>query len=261
MGRDFDARDRATGARVAIVNETYRRTLLSGRAALGDAIDAEPCGGGCSLVGVVADTVYGSTLRDAPPPMVYVPLAQATGLRPDMPLRLSLHTEANDKSVVHEVAAALNRVDPRLTFTSRPLLDDVEAAVSQERLVARLAGFFGVVALRLSAIGLYGVIAFTVTRRRGEIGIRLALGAQTADVIRLMLTSVGVSVLAGITVGLLVAVWLSRFVAPLLYGLQAHDPATLAAATALLASVAVIAAWRPASRAGRIDPAQVLRDT
>ena len=261
-GRDFDARDSANGARVAIVNETYRRTLLSSRAALGEAINAEPCGqAGCSVVGVVADTVYGSSLRDAPPPMVYVPLAQATGLRPDMPLRLSMHTEADHESVVHAVTAALNRVDPRLTFTSRPLLDDVEAAASQERVVARLAGFFGVAALLLSAIGLYGVIAYTLTRRRGEFAIRLALGAQTGDVIRLMLTYIGVSVLAGTVLGLLIAVWLSRFVAPLLYGLKAHDPATLAVATALLALVALVAGWRPASRAVRIDPARVLRDT
>jgi len=261
-GRDFDARDRANGARVAIVNETYRRTLLSNRPALGDAINAEPCGrAGCTLVGVVADTVYGSSLRDAPPPMVYIPLAQATGFRPDIPLRLSIHTEGGQGSVVHEVAAALNRVDPRLTFTSRPILGDVDAAVSQERLVARLAGFFGATALLLSAIGLYGVTAYTVTRRRGEIGIRIALGAQSGDVIRLMLTYVAVSVLAGTTVGLLVAVWLSRFVVPLLYGLKAHDPATLAAAAAILAAVTVIATWRPAFRAVRIDPAQILRET
>jgi hypothetical protein len=262
IGRDFDARDRAGAARVAIVNETYRRSLLSNRAVLGDAIDTGPCGrDGCTVVGVVADTVYGSSLRDAPPPMVYVPLAQATGLRPDMPLRLSIRAATDLGSVAREVAAALNRVDPRLTFTFRLLVDDVAAAVSQERLVARLAGFFGAVALLLAAIGLYGVIAYTVTRRRGEIGIRLALGAQTADVIRLLLTRIGMSVLAGTVVGLLVAVWLSHFVAPLLYGLKAHDPATLVVAAATLASVAVLAGWRPASRAVRIDPAQVLRET
>jgi predicted permease len=260
-GRDFDARDRADSARVAIVNETFRRSSLSNRVALGDIIDAGPCGrDGCTVIGVVADTVYGTSLRDAPPPMVYVPLAQVTGLRPDMPLRLSIRAAAGRESVGREVAAAINRVDPRLTFSSRLLVDDVEGAVSQERLVARLAGFFGGVALLLSAIGLYGVIAYTVTRRRAEIGIRLALGAQTADVVRLMLTRIGVSVVTGTGVGLLVAVWLSHFVAPLLYGLKARDPLTLLIATATLAAAAVLAGWRPASSAGRIDVAQLLRD-
>jgi predicted lysophospholipase L1 biosynthesis ABC-type transport system permease subunit len=212
------------------------------------------------VIGVVADTVYGTSLRDAPPPMVYVPLTQMTGLRADMPLRLSMRAAAGLENVGREVAAAINRVDPRLAFTSRLLVDDVEGAVSQERLVARLAGFFGGVALLLSAIGLYGVIAYTVTRRRAEIGIRLALGAQTSDVARLMLTRVGMSVLTGTVVGLLAAVWLSHFVAPLLYGLEARDPLTLLIATATLASVAVLAGWRPTSRAVRIDLARVLRE-
>jgi predicted lysophospholipase L1 biosynthesis ABC-type transport system permease subunit len=260
MGRDFDARDGADATRVAIVNQTYRHSLLRDRAAIGDTIDAGPCGReGCTVVGVVADTVYGSSLRDAPPPMVYVPLAQAGALRPDTPLRLSIRTAATPERIVPEVAAALRRVDPRLRYAFRPLVEDVRAAVAQERLVARLAGFFGVVALLLAAIGLYGVISHTVTRRRGEIGIRLALGCQAAGVLRLMLTQVAVSVLAGTVVGLFVAVWLSRFVAPLLFGLEARDPTTLVAASATLASVAALAGWRPAFRALRIDPAQVLR--
>jgi putative ABC transport system permease protein len=137
----------------------------------------------------------------------------------------------------------------------------VRAAVAQERLVARLAGFFGAVALLLSAVGLYGVISHAVARRRGEIGIRLALGARGADIVRLMLTRIGVCVLTGTVAGLAAAVWLSRFVAPLLYGLEARDPATLVLAAATLATVAVLAGWRPAARAVRIDPAQVLRET
>jgi len=260
MGRDFDARDRAGSARVAIVNETYRRSVLSNRAMLGDTIDTGPCGGeGCTVIGVVADTIYGASLRDAPPPMVYVPLAQATDLRPDTPLRLSIRAAADLERVGHQIAAALIGVDPRLSFSFRLLADEVEAAVAQERLVALLAGFFGAVALLLSAIGLYGVIAYSVTRRRAEIGIRLALGAQTADVVRLMLTRTGLSVLAGTVAGLILSVWLSHFVAPLLYGLEARDPLTLVVATATLAAVAVVAGWRPTAGAVRVDAAQLLR--
>ena len=261
MGRDFDARDGPNATRVAIVNQTFRDSLLRDRAAIGDTIDAGPCGrDGCTVVGVVADTVYGSSLRDPAPPMVYVPFAQAAALRPDTPLRLSIRTAATPERVVAEIAAALHRVDPGLRYAFRPLVEDVRAAVAQERLVAQLAGFFGVVALLLAAIGLYGVISYTVTRQRGGIGIRLALGCQPAGVLRLILARVAVSVLAGTVVGLFVAVWLSRYVAPLLYGLEARDPTTLVAASATLASVAALAGWRPASRAVRIDPAQVLRE-
>jgi predicted permease len=261
-GRDFDPGDGTDAARVAIVNETFHRGLLSGRHAIGETIDAGPCSsGGCTVVGVVADTVYGNSLRDAAPPMVYVPLAQAAGLPPNMPVRLSIRAAADHESLVRDVSAALSRVDPRLTYSFRLLADDVGAALSQERLVAYLAGFFGAVALLLSAVGLYGVISHTVARRRGEIGIRLALGARGADIIRLMLRGIGVSVLTGTVAGLLAAVWLSRFVAPLLYGLDAADPATLVTAAVSLASVAVLAAWRPVSRAVRIDPARVLRET
>jgi predicted permease len=261
-GRDFDTGDGMSAARVAIVNETFRRDLLAGRDAIGEIIDTGPCGSGrCTVIGVVTDAVYGNSLRDAPPPVVYVPLAQAADLRPNMPLRLGIRGAGGHESLLREVRAALSRVDPRLTYTFRFLEDDVLAAVSQERLVARLAGFFGAVALLLSAVGLYGVISHTVARRRGEIGIRLALGARRADIIRLMLTGIGICVLTGTVVGLLAAVWLSRFVAPLLYGLEAADPATLVIAAATLASVAVLAAWRPVSRAVRIDPAQVLRET
>jgi predicted permease len=261
VGRDFDARDGPNATRVAIVNQTFRDSLLRDRAAIGDTIDAGPCGrDGCTVVGVVADTVYGSSLRDPAPPMVYVPFAQAVGLRPDTPLRLSIRTAATPERVVAEIAAALRRVDPGLRYAFRPLVEDVRAAVAQERLVAQLAGFFGVVALLLAAIGLYGVISYTVTRQRGGIGIRLALGCQPAGVLRLILARVAVSVLTGTVVGLFVAVWLSHYVAPLLYGLEAHDPTTLVAASATLASVAALAGWRPASRAVRIDPAQVLRE-
>jgi putative ABC transport system permease protein len=261
LGRDFDAHDRADAPRVALVNETFRRSLLRDRAAVGDTIDAGPCGrGGCRVVGVVADTVYGPSLRDSLPPTVYVPLAQSADVWPDAPFRVSVRAAGDLAQVVPGVAAALGRVDPRLPYTFRPLDLDVGAAVAQERVVARLAGCFGVIAILLSAIGLYGVISYTVTRRRGEIGIRLALGGQPAAVVRLILTRISLFVLAGTLAGLFVASWLSRFIAPLLYGLEPRDPLTLVAATATLATVAAFAGWIPVSRAVRIDPAQVLRE-
>jgi predicted permease len=260
MGRDVDAHDHADARRVALVNETFRRTLLRGHAAVGETIEAGPCGrGGCTVVGVVADTVYGRSLRDVPPSTVYVPLAQADDLPPNAPFRLSVRAAGDPSRLVPDLAEALHRVDPRLAYSFRPVEADITASVAQERLAARLAGLLGGIGVLLSAIGLYGVSSYTVTRRRGEIGIRLALGGQSGAVVRVILKRIALLVLAGTVVGLSVAVWLSRFVAPLLYGLESRDPVTLAAATMLLALVAAVAGWIPAARAVRVDPAQVLR--
>jgi predicted permease len=259
-GRDFDSRDRSGAAPVAVVNETLARRLFGDRPAVGEVIDAGPCGRrGCTVVGIAGDTVYGS-LRDAPPPTVFVPLAQATDLPPNPQLRVSVRAAGDSARLVPELASALRGVDSRLAYSFRRLDLDVAAAVAQERLVARLAEFLGAIAVLLSGIGLYGVISYIVTRRRAEIGIRLALGGQPAAVIGLILMRVGVLVIAGTASGLLAALWLSRFVAPLLYGLGPRDPATLAMATGTLAAVAALAGWIPASRAMRTDPAHVLRE-
>ena len=259
-GRDFDSRDRAGAARVAVVNEAYRRAIARAGFAIGDTIAAGPCGGtGCTVVGIVADTVYGRSLRDTPPPTVYVPLAQSDDLPPGAPLRLSMRTAVSFASLLPDLSTALQHVDRRLTFTLRPIAADIDASVAQERLVARVGGFFGAIGLILSAIGLYGVVSYSVARRRGEIGIRLALGGQPADVVALMLGRVAIALVAGAMIGIGSALWLSRFVAPLLYGLESRDPVTLAAATVILVAVAALAAWVPVSRAVRIDPAQVLR--
>jgi ABC-type antimicrobial peptide transport system permease subunit len=150
-------------------------------------------------------------------------------------------------------------IDPDLTLTFRALDRDVAASLVQERLVATLAGFFGVVALVLSAIGLYGVTSFAVARRRGEVGIRLALGGRPVAIVGALITRIGVCVLAGAVIGILAVSWLSRFIAPLVYGLAPRDPATLAASTAILASIAAIASVLPAWRGTRVEPAQSLR--
>jgi putative ABC transport system permease protein len=135
----------------------------------------------------------------------------------------------------------------------------VREALARERVVAILASAFGAIGLLLSGVGLYGVSAYAVTRRRAEIGIRLALGAPPRGVVRGILRRITLLVVTGVLVGTVAALWLARFVAPLLYGLAPHDPLTLFAAAAILMLAAVVAAWVPASRASRIDPADVLR--
>jgi ABC-type antimicrobial peptide transport system permease subunit len=123
-----------------------------------------------------------------------------------------------------------------------------------------LAGFFGALALLLAAVGLYGVTAYAVSQRRAEIGIRMALGAAPGGVVRLVLGRVTMLVAIGIVAGATLSMWASRFVATLLYGLEPRDPMTLAGAAVVLATVGIVAAWLPARRASRIDPAEVLRE-
>jgi predicted permease len=258
-GREFEERDGEGAPRVAVVNEALRRTLLGNGRAVGETIHAGPCGRtGCTVVGVVADTVYGRSLRDSPPPTVYVPLAQST-TPPGAPLRISVRAAGDVARLVPGLAAALSGVHPGLTFSFKPLDLEVETALGQERLLATLAGFFAATALLLSAIGLYGVTSHAVTRRRTEIGIRMALGGQPRGVLGAMLKRVAWSVVVGTFAGLFAALWLSRFVAPLLYGLAPNDPVTLGASAMTLILVAAVAASVPATRAMRIDPAQVLR--
>jgi ABC-type antimicrobial peptide transport system permease subunit len=212
------------------------------------------------MVGVVADVVYGSSLRDPAPPTVYLPLAQSAALAPPSgPFRVSLRAD-DLAGLTPSIAAALRGVDGGLTFASRSLEHEVKASIAQDRLLAVLAGFFGAIALLLSGVGLYGVSSHAVTRRRAEIGIRLALGGQPGSVLRGILKGIALFVLGGTAAGLLASLWLSRFVAPLLYGLAPQDPATLLGAAGILGLVAAVAAWIPASRATRIDPARVLRE-
>jgi putative ABC transport system permease protein len=158
------------------------------------------------------------------------------------------------------LVAVLSQVHGDMIVTLRPLADQVGAAMSRERVVAALSGFFGGLALLLAALGLYGVTSYAVSRRRTEIGIRMALGAAPRGVIVLILRCASILVSVGILAGTAVSLWASQFVSPLLFGLQPRDPATLAAAILLLGTIGVLAGWLPARRASRIDPARVLRE-
>jgi len=161
--------------------------------------------------------------------------------------------------MAQSVSAALTAVDHDLVFAFRPMTDQVGASLTQERLVAVLSGFFGALALLLAGLGLYGVTSYGVNRRRTEIGIRMALGAPPASVVRLVLWRVSMLVGAGVMVGTVLSVWATRFVATLLYGLEPRDPITLVASAVVLATVGTLAGWLPAHRASRIEPAEALR--
>jgi putative ABC transport system permease protein len=264
-GRDFDARDRGGAERVAIVNETFvARFFPEGRAIGGlvafpgtaNVTSHEPR----TIVGVVSDAVYRS-LREPQLPALYEPLAQHDWPFPLAGISLSVRSaEGSPMRLAHSVGTAITNLDPNLAFSLRFVADQVNGSLTQERLVAQLSAFFGLSALLLAGIGLYGVTSYAVTRRRFEIGIRMALGADRGSVVRLVLQRVATLVTVGILIGAGLSQWASTFVASLLYGQEPRDPVELITAAITLAGVAALAGWLPAHRASRIDPAQTLRD-
>jgi putative ABC transport system permease protein len=264
-GRDVLTTDTKAAPLVVIVNQAFARKFLGNATPLGRVVKV---GGGVTeqsleIVGLVADAVYRS-LRDPVPPTMYIPLAQLdNGSRP-APASMSVAVRSASDSpalLARTVAQAIARVNPDLAVTFRPLADQVNASLTQERLVAMLAGFFGALALLLAGLGLYGITAYAVSRRRTEIGIRMALGAAPGGVVRLVLGRLIVLVGAGIAGGCALSLWAAQFVSTLLYGLQPRDPETMFAAASALAAVGALAGWLPAYRASRIDPAEVLRES
>jgi predicted permease len=264
-GRSFGDEDTANAQPVAIVNEAFARKFLRGHEPLG-ALVTHRLGFGImsgvtrTVVGVVNDAMYDS-LRGGVRPVLFVPLAQFNlpSGRTTMPISVRSASESPG-ALSATVAKALVALDPNLAFSFRPLQDRVDATFVQERLLALVSGFFGGLALLLAAIGLYGVTAYGVSRQRGEIGVRLALGAQPSGVVRHVLGRVLILVAAGVIVGGIASLWLSRFVATLLFGLEPRDVTTLASAAAILTAIGAFAGWLPAYRASRIDPAEVLRE-
>lgn len=264
-GRDLTDRDRGGGPRVAVVNETFVRKFLGGSTPLGRSFTLFPNSTFARptvIVGVVGDAIYAS-LRDPVPPTFYAPIDQFE----DMPegfllpwAELSVRARTGSPAVLTQsVITATADVNPGLALTFRPLAASVSASVTQERVVAMLSGCFGCLALLLAGLGLYGVTSYGASQRRTEIGIRMALGATSRSVVRLVLLRVAWLVGAGIVVGAVISAWASTFVESLLYGLQPRDPATFVGAAAILSLVAVIASYLPARRATKVDPVIALR--
>ena len=256
-GRGFQPSDAVPGSTAVVVNQTAARRFFPGHEAVGAIIrqastDGSPTA--YTVVGVARDAVYDS-LRDPVPPTMYQPLG------PGPTVNLTVRAASGDPaSLGPSVAAAIARVDPTLALTIHPLTWGVDDVLLRERLLAELSAFFGALALGLAALGIYGVIAYTVARRRQEIGIRLALGASASGIVRAVVGHTAALAGVGLAIGVVATAWASRFAASLLYGLGPGDPWTLAGAALVLAAVAALASWLPARRAARIDPARVLRD-
>jgi predicted permease len=252
-GRAFDRRDGATSPPVAVVTEALVRRDFSSTDPIGQQIDVD--GETRTIVGVVSDAVYegvGAPIK----PVIYVPYAQ----RPFPGLWIAIRSSRDANALAAQVRDAIHRVDPALAARAPVTLESMVAeSVVRPRFNAWLLSTFGVLALALASVGIYSVIAYGVTQRRSEIGIRLALGAPTRTVVTLLLRSGMFPVVIGIIIGLGASYLGSRLVADLLYGIAPTDGITFAGVTVVLGTAALAAAYFPARRAARVDPLTAIR--
>lgn len=258
LGRDFTDADSTAAPKVAIVNQTFVQRFLPNRNPLGHrlALSGKPTDTQYTIVGVAADSKY-TGVRETPRPMAFFPYAQVPGVGT---MHFDLRTEGNPAALLTVVRQAVQQFGPDLPLL-QPMTqaEQFEQSFSQDRLVARLALFFGLLAALLVATGLYGTLAYRVSRRTAEIGVRMALGAQRGQVLWMVLReSLGVS-LAGVALGLLLSYAGARLMRSMLFGLQPGDPFTFVVALLGITMVAVAAGLIPARRAASVDPMIALR--
>jgi len=259
-GRDFNDFDTAASRQVALVNETFVRRFLANRNPVGTLMRsvAEPGYPETlyEVIGVVKDTKY-ANLREAIPPITYVPAAQHPS--PEPWAGVVIRSSAPLTEVINQVRRKVGALSPDITVGFKVFETQIREELVRERLMAWLAGFFGILAAVLAMIGLYGVISYMVLRRRNEIGIRLALGARRADIVLLILREMAALLLVGLGIGTVVSLAAAQGAGALLFGLSPHDAPTILVSACLLAAVAGIASFVPALRASRVDPMVALR--
>ena len=258
-GREFDLRDAAGAPKTVIVNESFVKKYCAGRNAVGVLM---AMGGGKNvaldreIVGVVADSLVG--VHDTPDPTIYFPYAQSA--RPD---RLAYYVRAangDETALAGAIRAAARAADPNIAIIYlSPVSLRIHNSLFAERLLAMLSGAFGALAILLAAIGLYGVSAYSVARRTGEIGLRMALGALPSDVLRMILLDAVRLTIAGLAAGAAVSLALGRLIQSQLFGIRAGDIRIYAAAIALLAAISLAAAFIPSLRASRVTPVKALK--
>lgn len=262
-GSDLPPTTPSKGPYSVVVNEAFVRQLLGGRNAIGQVVHETSDPGkpvdDLTIVGVVEDALYDS-IRDDAPATMYVPLERMGLPATEIVLNVRM-PEHPAPGFMTELAAAVSTGAPELSFDFRPMAEQVSARLVREQTMALLSTFFGVLALLLAALGLFGVVSYSVGRRRTEIGIRLALGARPASVVWLVGARIAWLIGAGIVAGLGLSLWAARFADALLFGLRPTDPLTFSLAAVVLLIVGIAAAAIPSLRASRTDAATVLRET
>ncbi len=258
MGRDFSDADSAAAPKVAIINQTYARSFFPGRSPLGHLIAIQDGSQApqYTVVGVVADSRYRG-VREELIPMAYFPYSQVGGIQT---MHFELRSSGEPSALLPEVRRAVRELGPDLPLL-QPMTqqEQFDQSITQERLFARLSVFFGLLAALLVATGLYGTLAYKVSRRTAEIGIRMALGAARSQVVWMVLRESLVITAIGVLIGLPLAFAGGHLLASMLFGIGPDDPVTLGAALAGIALVTLVASYVPVRRAMRIDPLVALR--
>jgi len=257
-GRDFDLRDDGRAQRVAIVNESAARVTFGTSDVIGRTLQiGDRSSAPLTIVGLVADAKY-RTLREPATPMVYLSAFQTIG--PIDAANVAVRTSGDAEGMTDTLWKAARTESAALRLggvTTQARL--VSGSIAQDWMLAQLSGFFGLTAAALVCLGLYGLTAYDVARRSSEIGIRLALGAQRTDVVRMIVGRSLRLVMVGVAIGLGAALLLGRVVERLLFGVRGTDPSTVLLSAALLLTVGLLAAYGPARRAARVNPLASVR--
>jgi predicted permease len=250
-GRGFDDRDSDTSPKVVMINQAAAKKYFANEDPVGQRFGSSlETAGQLEVVGIVRDVKYDS-VRDAAPPTMFVPYAQTRVGNAVFEVR----TRSAPAAITGAVREAVRQIDQNLPVMDvSTQLEQVEMRFQQERFFAQAYTTFGVVALLLAALGLFGLMSYNVARRTNEIGIRMALGAQRRDVLRLVMRESMILVIVGVVAGLALALFASRFVATLLYGVPPTDLLALALAILVMLTVSAVAGYIPARRASRVDP-------
>jgi predicted permease len=259
-GRSFGPTDTATSPRVAVINQSLAHSAYPNIDPVGKTFVTERNQGDpetiYQIIGVSADAKY-DRLQGDPPPTFYTLYNQAKG---EQFITYTIKTQLSPAAILPALRDAVESIDKDLPLRDiRTQTEQIEDSISQQRLFATLTAGFGILALVLACIGIYSIMAYNVARRTSEIGVRMALGARTRQVLWMILSESSTLAIFGITVGLVAAFALTRFVRSMLYGLKPTDPATFIPAALLLLAIAIAAGYGPARRASSIDPMQALR--
>jgi putative ABC transport system permease protein len=259
-GRDFDRRDTPTSPKVAIVNESFARQFFDGASPLGKRFAVTGSGSMpvvYEIIGLVQNMKY-ATLREDFQPTAFVAAAQDQD--PNLILRLIIRSTLSSSALIATVKQTILASSPEVNLSFRILKTQIRQGLLRERLMATLSGFFGLLAVLLAMVGLYGVLAYTVAQRRNEIGVRMALGADRFRIIKLIMRDAGALLIIGLALGGVLAVLAARSARAMLYGLEPSDPLTIGLAIASLGAVGLLASYLPARRAARQDPMNALRE-